>query len=95
MTLLLDNGQRLLYQAQDQEPTHQDLSHRGVKVSNETTQNNIYMRWYNLLKNNGRGASLKPIKSLEAFTLKELNELAWLIQERLKTVGIKNEAAKA
>lgn len=64
-------------------------------MSNETTQNNIYMRWYNLLKNNGRGASLKPIKSLEAFTLKELNELAWLIQERLKTVGIKNEAAKA
>ena len=55
---------------------------------------NIYMRWYNLLKNNGRGASLKPIKSLEAFTLEELHELIWLLHEQLKVVDRKkNEAS--
>jgi len=47
------------------------------------------MRWYNLLKNNGRGTGLKPIKSLEAFTLEELHELIWLLHEQLKVVDRK------
>ena len=47
---------------------------------------NIYARWYHLLQNKGRGATLKPIKSLEAFTPEELHELRWLLHERLKSV---------
>lgn len=90
MTLQLGNGQHLEYQVhlQGQGLIHLDLSHRGVKVSEEKTQN-IYMRWYNLLKNNGRGASLKPIRSLEVFALEELHELIWLLHEQLKVIDRK------
>jgi len=52
----------------------------------EDVTRNIYQRWYEMLKNNGRGASLKPIKSLEVLTLEEIHELIWLLHERLKTV---------
>jgi hypothetical protein len=54
-------------------------------MKEEVTQN-IYQRWYNLLKNTGRGANLKPIRSLEVFTLEEIHELIWLLHERLKSV---------
>ncbi len=47
---------------------------------------NIYARWYHLLQNKGRGATLKPIRSLEVFTLEELHELVWLLHERLKGI---------
>lgn len=54
-------------------------------IKEEVTQN-IYARWYRLLQNKARGATLKPIRSLEAFSLDELYELKWLIEERLKSM---------
>jgi len=64
----------------------------SIKVSNDVKTQNIYMRWYNLLQNKGRGASLKPIRSLEVFSLEEIHELIWLLHERLKSVDRGNDA---
>ena len=47
---------------------------------------NIYARWYHLLQNKGRGATLKPIRSLEDFALDEIHELIYLLQERMKAI---------
>lgn len=49
----------------------------------EVTQN-IYSRWYELIKNKGKGSPLKPIRSLEAFTVDELGEIRWLVGEELQ-----------
>ena len=55
----------------------------------EDITKNIYQRWYEVIQNKGRGSNLKPIRSLEVFTLEEIHELIWLLHERLKSVDRK------
>ena len=51
----------------------------------EVTQN-IYSSWYENIKNKGKGSNLKPIRSLESFSITELAHLKWMIEERTRAI---------
>jgi len=52
-----------------------------VQMFKEEVTQNIYASWYELVKNKGKGSNLKTIKSLEAFTADELEQIRWLVNE--------------
>ena len=50
----------------------------------EDVTKNIYSCWYEIIKNKGKGSPLKPIRSLEALSVDELNEIQWLLSQELQ-----------